>query len=377
MSLQLPSLRDAGDLRSKRVLLRLDLNVPIQDATVADTYRVDRVSKTLQFLKDAGARTLIVSHIESKDTASLRPVFEFLAHTIPITFAETLEEARERLAGAKDGTFVLLQNIRKWSGEKGNDVAFAKEIASLADCYVNEAFAVSHRTHASIVGVPKFLRSFAGFLFEEEVENLSKAFSPAHPALVILGGAKFATKMPLIEKFLGIADTVYICGALANDIYKARGYETGASLVSASLLDAALLENPRLQTPSDVLVRTAGGSREKGSVAVEKEDKIVDAGSDALSDIRALIEKAKFVLWNGPLGEYEAGFDAGTIAVAQMLAESDAESVIGGGDSLAVVSKLGLLERFSFVSTGGGAMLDFLAHGTLPGLEAIRSRAHL
>lgn len=370
--MNLPLLKDAGDLRGKRVFLAIDLNLPIQGGKVVDAYRVERSRKTLEFLEKSGARTLLVSH-RTEEAASLHPVLDYLRTQYPVVFAKSLPEARSMLAQAADGSFVLLENIRKIGGEKEkkNDAVFAKELASLVAMFVNEAFAVSHRKHASIVGVPKFLPSFAGFLFAEEVENLSKAFSPEHPALVILGGAKFETKMPLIKKFLEIADTVYVCGALANDVYKARGYEVGVSLVSDYTIEDSLLASPKLLVPSDVVVRAAGGSKEKGSDAVERGEKIVDAGSDALADLRALVEKAKFVLWNGPLGEYEAGFEQGTVALAQELAECDAETIIGGGDSLAVVSKLGLLERFSFVSTGGGAMLEFLADGTLPGIEAL------
>ena len=367
----LPILTNADDLRGKRVLLRLDLNLPVKDGAVTDAYRALRVSRTLQFLRESGACTLIISHIESKETTSLRPVFDALARQMPIAFAATIEEAREKLRTAPNGSFLLLENLRIWKGEKENSSAFAGELAALADIYVNEAFSASHRAHASIVGVPDMLPHYAGFLFEEEVTRLSKALSPPHPALVILGGAKFETKLPLIERFRGIADIIYVCGALANDIYRARGYETGVSLISDSTISSTLLQNPNIQVPSDVIVRTPSGNSEKGADALLKGEKIVDAGGDAIADLRALIEKAKFVLWNGPLGEYEAGFDAGTVAAAQLLAESDAETIVGGGDSLAVVGKLGLLERFSFVSTGGGAMLEFLATGTLPGIEAL------
>ncbi len=372
--MNLSLLKNASNLRGKRVLLRLDLDVPVENGKPRDTYRIDRARSTLEFLQERGAKTLIVGHIGRDAKETLRPAFKYLREIIYITFAPTPREAGEKLRAAAEGTFVLLENLRAFPGETKNDSSFARELAALADVYVNEAFAVSHREHASIVGVSQLLPSYAGFVFAEEVENLARAFTPPRPALVIVGGAKFETKLPLIKKFLCIAENVFVCGALANDVYKARGYEVGVSLVSEILPDAALLDDPKLQVPSDVIVRTASGSMEKGSTAVEKGEKIVDAGSDALSDLRSLIEKAKFVLWNGPLGEYEAGFDQGTIALAQLLAECDAETVIGGGDSLAVVSKLGLLERFSFVSTGGGAMLQFLAEGTLPGIEAMKTR---
>lgn len=372
MTIQLPTLKDAGNLRGKRVLLRLDLDVPVENGKPRDTYRLDRAKRTLEFLRAQGAKTVIVGHTGRNPQESLRPVFEYLKKSIPVVFAPALQAARKELDAAAEGAFVFLENLRSFSGETKNDPAFAKELASLAELFVNEAFAVSHREHASIVGVPALLPSYVGNVFAEEVQNLSRALTPPHPALVILGGAKFETKTPLIKKFLGITDNLYICGALANDIYKARGYETGVSLVSECDIGREILENPKVHVPSDVIVRTSSGSVEKGADAVAKNEKIVDAGSDALSDIRVLVEKAAFVLWNGPLGEYEAGFDMGTIALAQELAECDAETIIGGGDSLAVVSKLGLLERFSFVSTGGGAMLEFLANGTLSGVEALR-----
>src|SRR3989338_5455489 len=386
----LPLLKDVGSLRGNRVLLRLNLDMPVVNGVLQDTYRIDRSRKTLDFLKRQGARTIIISHIGREPEETLRPAFEYLKKSLPIEFVGTVEDAKELTPQIKEGTFLLLENLRSFSGEVKNNPMFAQELATLADIYVNEAFAVSHREHGSIVGVPKILPSYAGFVFAEEVENLSKAFNPPHPMLVVLGGAKFETKTPLIEKFLTIADNIYVCGALANDIYRARGYETGLSLLSYSELSQNLLENPKLHVPSDVIVHSLSGNvakpnphdsvarfaqgefREKGADTVLRNEKIVDAGFKALDDLRALVEKSEFVLWNGPLGEYESGFDQGTIALAQMLAECDAETIIGGGDSLAVVSKLGLLERFSFVSTGGGAMLEFLANETLPGIEALR-----
>ncbi|KKW12886.1 MAG: Phosphoglycerate kinase [Parcubacteria group bacterium GW2011_GWA2_49_9] len=372
MSPHLPLLKDA-DVRGKRVLLRLNLDLPVENDILVDTYRIDSAGKTLAFLRDHKARTLIIGHVGRDPQESLRPIFEYLKKNFPVSFVSTLEEAKEAMASLQEGSFLLLENLRSFSGETKNAPVFTRELASLGDIYVNEAFAVSHREHTSIVGIPTLLPCYAGFVFADEVEHLSKAFSPEHPMLVVLGGAKFETKTPLIEKFLPIADDIYVCGALANDIYCARGYETGVSLVSECAISPRLLENQKMHVPSDVIARKLSGSFAKNADAVERDEKIVDAGPNALDNIRALVEKAKFVLWNGPLGEYEAGFEQGTIELAQALAECDAETIIGGGDSLAVVSKLGLLERFSFVSTGGGAMLEFLANGTLPGIEALRS----
>ena len=221
MSPQLPLLKDI-DVRGKRVLLRLNLDLPVENGVPRDTYRIDSASKTLEFLRDQKAKTLIIGHVGRDPQESLRPVFEYLKKSFPVSFISTLEEAQQRIPSLEAGSFLLLENVRSFSGETKNDPTFAKELASLADLYVNEAFAVSHREHASIVGIPKLLPSYAGFVFADEVEHLSKAFSPEHPMLVVLGGAKFETKTPLIEKFLPIADDIYVCGALANDIYCAR-----------------------------------------------------------------------------------------------------------------------------------------------------------
>ncbi|MDO8594051.1 MAG: phosphoglycerate kinase [bacterium] len=376
MTIQLPTLHDAGNIRGKRVLLRLDLNLSIARGKVTDTFRLDRVAETLSFLQKNGARTLVVSHLENKDSTEpepLLPVYEVFQERVKSVFAKTFEDAKEALSEIAEGSFVFLENIRTWPGEKKNDPDFAKQLASLVDIYVNDAFAVSHRAHASIVGVPRYLPCFAGFLFAEEVTELSKAFNPAEPSLVILGGAKFETKMPLVQRFLGGADTVAVCGALANDIYRSRGYETGTSLVSDPPLDlTTVTENRKLYVPVDVLVHSGKETKNAGADSVLPDEKIVDAGPNSLEDLRAHIEKASFILWNGPLGEYEMGFAEGTTAIAQAIAESDAESIVGGGDSLTLISKLGLLERFSFVSTGGGAMLEFLANETLPGILALQ-----
>lgn len=357
MTLNFKTIRECGGLRGKRVFSAIDLNVPIQDGKVVNDYRLTRSKKTLDFLEENGARTILVSHRTDKNE-SLAPVYEYLNRYNSIAFAKTIEEAKSALEKAEDGSFVLLENIRQFVGEEENDKVFAKKLAGLADMYVNEAFSSSHRTHASIVGVPKFLPHYAGFLFEEEVLNLSKVFSPAHPFLFILGGAKTETKLPLLKKFLDSADTVFVGGVLANDVFKARGGQVGSSCVSATAFPSALLHHQKLRVPTDV---------------VRSGDRIVDAGEKSVADIRASTRGAKLVVWNGPLGEYEHGFTAGTEGVARALAESSAETIVGGGDTLAVIARLGILEKFSFVSTGGGAMLEFLATGTLPGVEALRS----
>jgi phosphoglycerate kinase len=254
-----------------------------------------------------------------------------------------------------------------------NDQAFAKKLSTMGDIYVNEAFSVSHRVHASIVSLPKYLPSYAGFQFEAEVKNLSHAFkNPKHPFLFILGGAKFSTKMPLIKKYLKLADYVFIGGALANDFLKAKGYVVGKSLVSdANFGIKALLKNKKLILPTDVLVKSGNKLIIKKADQVKKDEFILDVGEDTVKNLSAIIKKSKLILWNGPLGKYEAGGAKATKEILKLVSKSKAESIIGGGDTVELISEMKMEKKFSFISTGGGATLDFLANGTLPGIKAL------
>ncbi len=365
---------DEKDLRGKKVLLRLDLNVPIVEGEVRDDFRIQRSLETVRFLRDAGARIIILSHLESDVVKSLSRIVVYMQKFIEIkAIVSEYNDAPAVIAGMNEGEIVVLENLRQHAGEKENNPVFASKLANLADIYVNDAFAVSHRSHASVVSVPKLLPSFAGLLLAQEVEELSKAFNPAHPFLFVLGGAKFDTKLPLIEKFLGIADYVFVGGALSNDIYKEKGYEIGQSMVSKSHGNLKHIDtNPRLIVPTDVVVSNTAAKEVKGADGLSPEDKIMDAGPKTISELSDILTEAKFVLWNGPLGDYERGFSEGTEGLAKALVESGVPTVIGGGDTIAIVSKMGILDRFAFVSTGGGAMLQFLADGTLPGIEALK-----
>jgi phosphoglycerate kinase len=300
---------EEGDLKGKRVLVRVDWNV-IKDGRVSDEFRIKASLPTLNFLHDAGAEVIIATHLEEGST-------DLLAPFVP--------------AGMK-----LLPNLRENPGEKENSPEFAQELAAQADIFVNEAFSVSHREHASIVGVPKLIPSYAGLHFAEEYQQLSKAFQPVHPFLIILGGAKIETKLPMVEKFAHSADTIFVGGAMA--------------------VKAAELE---LDQKFGVLFPT-------GDLAA------LDANDETLRLLKAKIIEAKLIVWNGPLGKYEAGYTKYTYELAQAIAEAEAETIIGGGDTLAAIQPLNLLEKYSFVSTAGGAMLDFLANGTLPGIEALK-----
>ncbi len=356
------------DISGQPVLVRLDLNVPVKDGVVVDDFRIKQAMPTIEFLRQKQAKILIISHIEG-GSDTLKPVFEYLQKSLPVTFClDCVESGNACVEQCQPGEIILCENIRLYDGEKRNDKDFAKKLASLAKYYVNDAFSVSHRSHASVVGVPQFIPGFIGLQFQKEIENLSKAFNPPHPFLFILGGAKFDTKLPLVKKFLHVADTIYVCGALANDFYKAKGYEVGQSTISNGVDVSDLLNETKIVLPADAV------AEDKSVVGVEqlaKDQKIMDAGPVSLAELSDLIKNAKAILWNGPLGNYEKGFTQPTIDVAKMIAESGALSLVGGGDTLAAISTLGFESKFTFISTGGGAMLDFLANETLPGLQAL------
>ncbi|MEK7645214.1 MAG: phosphoglycerate kinase [Patescibacteria group bacterium] len=376
------TLDQAGPLAGKRVLLRVDLNVPIVKGEagrleVRDDFRIEKLLPTIEWLKKAGAKTIVLAHIESVETQSLRAVAEYVNAKTPVTFVESFDTLSVHVAQMRDGDVAILENLRSLdAGEKENSPDFAKKVAQLGDVYVNEAFSVSHRPHASIVGLPKLLPHFAGPLFDSEVKHLSQAFQPLHPFIFILGGAKFETKLPLVQKFLTKADLVFVGGALANDMFAQRGLEVGKSLRAKGSIDlSALAAHPRCATPIDVLVNTPD-SYPKLPTEVSATDRILDCGPETVDYLSRTLQTAKFVLWNGPLGDYEKGFEQSTIDLAKALLASPTKAVLGGGDTIAVLSKAGLLDaclnnEHIFVSTGGGAMLDFLANGTLVGIEAL------
>lgn len=324
------SILDAKDLKGKRVLVRVDWNV-VKGGRVANDFRIKKSLPTIEHLIDAGAHVILATHLEE---GNIEPLKVFIPHGVE-----------------------LLPNLRENSGEETNTEEFAKELAAKADIYVNEAFSASHRKHASIVGVPKLLPSFAGLRFSREIKELSKVFYPKKPFLFILGGAKFDTKLPLLKKFVTIADDIFVGGALANNFFKEIGRDVGQSLVSDGDFNLGeLLNSDKIMLPEDTIVQ---------------DDKILDAGPIALEKLKEKIAVAKLILWNGPLGNYELGYKVATLELAKLIAESGVESIVGGGDTLAAIEELNLLDKFSFVSTGGGAMLDFLATGTLPGIEAL------
>jgi phosphoglycerate kinase len=364
------------NLKGTYVFLRASLNVPIIEGEVHNQFRITRGMATVQYLVNQGARVIIAGHIGSDGSVCAKPVSDIFAQHVPTTFSPEVlgtktTELRDALA---DGEVLVLENLRSDPGEKKNDVTFAEGLAELADVYINDAFSASHREHASLSAITQFLPAYAGFNFVHEYEELMKAIKPDTPSLFLLGGAKFDTKMPLVEKFLDVYDHVFIGGALANDFFKAKGYEVGTSLVSEiSLRGNPLVENEKILLPIDVTVEKDGVSRVTSPNDVRADERILDAGPATIIMLSGYITVAKMVLWNGPFGDYEHGFEEKTVATAKLIAAAPGYSVIGGGDTVASIESLCCQEKYNFLSTAGGAMLTFLELGTLPAIEAMKN----
>lgn len=329
------TLKDAP-VSGKRVLLRADLDVPIKDGRVGEDYRLKALLPTLNYLLEKGAKVLIIGHAgrpEGKPNPvfSLRPVASCFEELVgkKVSFFETIDSARQ-----SSDPLGMLENLRFWPEEEKNDPAFAKELVALADFYVNESFAASHRAHASVVGVSKYLPAFAGLRLEEEVMELGGVLEkPKRPLVFVLGGAKTETKSPLVPAFAKISDEVLLGGLL--------------------MFDQNLRKIARVTSPID---------------AVET----FDIGPESVKKFAEIIKNAGTVVWNGPMGKWEdLRYAAGTRSIAEELATSSAKTIVGGGDTIAALSSFGLLKKMSYVSLGGGAMLEFLAGKELPGLKAL------
>lgn len=367
------------ELYGKRVIVRAGLDLPTDsNGEVTEVFRVTQSLPTLRYLSERGAKVIILSHIGRDPHETNAPVARALGrHMSKLVYIADLcgTAAQSAISIMKPGDVLLLENIRQqYDLEKENDEGLAGELASLGDIYVNDAFSNSHRTHASMVALPGRLPHYAGLLVRDEVMNLQKALKPESPSFAILGGAKFETKSPLIRQLLVSYDHVFVAGALANDVLKAQGFEVGKSLLSKELPDAEVLSNPRFVTPLDVTVQRPDGSvRVKNPSEIAHDDRIVDIGPDTLARIAPLVAEAKFILWNGPTGIYEEGFEHWTQVLVELIAQSGAQKIIGGGDTLAVIEKSGVSsEKLGFLSTGGGAMLEYLLDGTLPALDALK-----
>ena len=358
---QIKSVKDA-DVAGKRVLVRVDFNVPLKDGIVQDDLRIRTALPTLELLhKNSAAKIILLAHLGRPDGK--------------VVDGLRMAQVEARVRELTQVPFELRENLRFDPREEANDEAFAKELAGLGDIFVNEAFADSHRAHASIVGIPKFLPGYAGLRFEEEVRALSGALTPPQGALAIIGGAKFETKEQIIKKLLGLYAEVLLGGALANDVIKARGLPFGGSLISDIPVPVDVASNERLVVPTDAIFAEEGSNAERSGFVVDIRagEGIIDIGPATSKQWAGKVSKASFVLWNGPMGIYEQGYRDGTDVLAAELVRSGVPAVVGGGDTAAAVSKFSFDPQKVFISTGGGAMLQFLADGTLPAIEALKT----
>mgnify|MGYP000507794699 FL=1 len=386
------------DVRSKRVLVRVDYNVPLDaNGNVSDDKRITASLPTINYLLEQGARIILCSHLgrpkgEVKKEFSLAPVAKRLKELLPnvnIYFASDCigEEAQQKAAALKDGEILLLENLRFHKEEEKNDPEFAKKLASLAEIYVSDAFGTVHRAHASTAGVAAYLPAVAGFLIGKELSIMGGALeNPERPFVAILGGAKVADKIGVITNLLNKCDTLLIGGGMAYTFFKAMGYEIGDSLLDAESIDLAkqLMETAKqkgvkLLLPVDTVVAKAfAADAEHMTVAANAIPagwQGLDIGEKTRELFAAEIKNAKTVIWNGPMGVFEfPEFAKGTEAVAKACAECGGTTIIGGGDSASAVKKLGYADKMTHISTGGGASLEFLEGKVLPGVAALNDK---
>lgn len=384
------------DPRGKRVLVRCDFNVPLDGAAITDEKRIVEALPTIRYLKEAGARVILCSHLgrpkgKADPKYSLAPVAarlgELLGCPVPLAADVTGESARSLADSLRDGEVMLLENVRFDPREEKNDPAFARELASFTELYVNDAFGTAHRAHASTAGVADYLPAVCGFLIEKELSFLGGALEePARPFAAILGGAKVSDKIGVIRSLLAKVDSLLIGGGMAYTFIKAQGGQIGGSLCEEDKLDLAreLLaeaeeKGVRLLLPVDTVI--ADAFREDAATRVVPAGQIPDGwqGLDIGPETRALfaaeVKQAATVVWNGPMGVFEMKpFAAGTEAVAKTMAESDAVTIIGGGDSAAAAAQMGVADRIRHISTGGGASLEFLEGKVLPGIACLEDK---
>ncbi|MBA3963367.1 MAG: phosphoglycerate kinase [Chthoniobacterales bacterium] len=396
------SLRDL-DVRGKRVLVRVDFNVPTEERDgkifITDDTRIQESLPTINYLRDNGARTILMAHFgrpkgRPNEKYSLRPVglalHDLIGHPVAFSHDCIGADAEAIVREMKEGDVTLLENLRFHAEEEANDPKFAESLGKLSDgLYVNDAFGAAHRAHASTAGVTKFVRQAAmGFLMEKELKYLHEELAqPAKPFLVIMGGGKVSDKIGVIKALMEKADTFLICGAMANTFFKARGIPVGASRVEADKLDLArellaLAEKKgvKLILPIDALetqeIKAGAETHQTGRLSpndgVRDGWQAVDLGPESIRLFQSEIARAKTILWNGPPGIFEiADFAAGTRAIAEAMAKSDAVTIIGGGDSVTAVKQAGLADKMTFISTGGGASLELIEGKDLPGVAAL------
>ena len=393
------TLDDARDLAGKTALVRVDFNVPMEHGVVTDDTRLRVALPTIQRLRDAGAKVALLAHFdrpkgERVPSMSLEPVVDDLERLLgaPVRFASDCvgEEAEAGLADLDVGGVVLLENVRFHKGEEKNDPDFARQLADLGDLYVNDAFSAAHRAHASTEGLARLLPAYAGESMRRELEALDKALgAPVKPVLGIVGGSKVSTKLDLLKNLVGKLDQLAIGGGMANTFLYAQGADIGGSLAEKDMADTAraimaeaAARGCELLLPIDVVVATevkpgAAARTVKAGDALSTDDKILDAGPDSVARLTAAMDAARTLIWNGPLGVFEVPpFDTATVAAARHAAElakaGKLTAVAGGGDTVAALNHAGVSDDMTFVSTAGGAFLEWMEGKPLPGVEALR-----
>lgn len=384
------------EVKGKRVFVRVDFNVPLDGEVITDDTRIRKALPTIQYLMEQGARVILASHLgrpkgEVVEKYRLTPVArrlsELLGKEVIKVNDSVGEEVKQAIAAMQNGDVLLLENVRFHAEETKNDEKYARQLAELADVFVNDAFGAAHRAHASTAGIAKYLPAVAGFLMEKELTMLGQAVTtPRRPFVAIIGGAKVSDKIGVIENLLSKVDTLIIGGGMANTFLRAQGYQTGKSLVepdkvdlARELIERAATRQVELLLPTDVVVaRAFEPTAENRVVTVTKipEDwMVLDIGPATAAKYAEAVQKAATVVWNGPMGVFEMDvFAKGTEAVAKALADSSAITIIGGGDSVAAVNKIGVADKISHISTGGGASLEFLEGKELPGVAVLQSK---
>ncbi len=387
---------DALDAAGKTVLLRADLNVPMQDGRVSDTTRIDRLLPTIRELAGKGAKVVLLSHFgrpKGRDASlSLAPVGKALESALgqPVIFVNDCigDAPKAAIAAMKPGDVALLENVRFYPEEEKDDAGFAAKIAALGDVYVNDAFSAAHRAHATTHGIARLLPAYAGRLMEAELKALESALgNPKRPVAAIVGGAKISTKLDLLNNLVARIDVLVLGGGMANTFMAAQGADVGKSLCehemaeqARTIMETAKQRNCRIVLPVDGVVarefKAGAASETVNTHAIPADAMMLDVGPTTVRLIVEVLKGCKTVLWNGPLGAFEiAPFDAGTVALAKAVADLTTSgtvlSVAGGGDTVAALAHAGVEEKFSYVSTAGGAFLEWLEGKKLPGVEAL------